>query len=356
MRNKEEIKEILGYLQKENKNLQLNEEAILAEYQKKDDHQSLAVKILSVFGGILASFAFIGFLLIAGLYDSKEGLAIFGSISIVGGIVISKIYDKIIIDTFSVSAYIIGFILLAMGLIQMEITENSVSFIFMIIAAISLCIARSYILTFISVLIISGAVLTLIISNEAFEFIHLYTSILAVILTVFFLKEAKIININTVLSKLYNPIRIALIFSFLAGLAILGHKEFIDLSQVYIWVSSIFIILAILYVLSHLFKILHIIKNSHKISIYALSIIVLLPTVLSPSISGAILIILLSFLVNYKTSLVIGIAAFIYFVSQYYYDLHFTLLTKSILLFSSGVLFLGLYLLTNKKLTSNDKV
>jgi len=94
----------------------------------------------------------------------------------------------------------------------------------------------------------------------------------------------------------------------------------------------------------------------YKSGIYALSILLLLPTVLSPAISGAILIILLSFLVNYKTSLVIGIAAFIYFVSQYYYDLHFTLLTKSILLFSSGILFLGLYLLTHKKLTSNEKI
>ena len=46
----------------------------------------------------------------------------------------------------------------------------------------------------------------------------------------------------------------------------------------------------------------------------------------------------------------------IYFISQYYYDLNFTLLTKSILLFSSGVLFLLLYLFTHKNLTQNEKI
>lgn len=356
MRNKEEIKEMLDSFQTENKEIQFNEEAIVAEYQKNDDHQSLAVKILSVFGGILASIAFIGFLLIAGLYDSENGLIIFGSVSIIGGVFISKIYDKIIIDTFSVSAYIIGFVLLGIGLFKMKMEENTVSLIFMLIAAASLLIVRSYILTFISVLIINGAILTLITSNEIFEFIHIYTSVLAIVLTLFFLKEAKIISLHSVFSKLYNPVRIALVFSLLAGLTMLGHREFIDLSSKYIWASSIFIILSILFVLSYLFQVLNITKVQHKAGIYVLSILLLLPTVLSPAISGAILIILLSFLVNYKTSLVIGIAAFIYFVSQYYYDLHFTLLTKSILLFSSGILFLGLYLLTHKKLTSNEKV
>ena len=60
--------------------------------------------------------------------------------------------------------------------------------------------------------------------------------------------------------------------------------------------------------------------------------------------------------VNYKTGLVIGIISFIYFISQYYYDLNFTLLTKSIILFSSGIVFILFYLFTNKKLNTNEKI
>lgn len=171
-------------------------------------------------------------------------------------------------------------------------------------------------------------------------------------------KEAKIITTNKILSKLYNPVRIGLIFSFVAGLAFLGKKGlgFFPISPNYIWLSSVIIIPVIIYLISLLFNILNITKIQHKTVIYIFAVLAFLPTVFSPAISGAILIILLSFFVNYKTGLVLGIIAFIYFISQYYYDLNFTLLTKSILLFSSGVIFIALYLFTHKKLTTNEKI
>ncbi|NML68231.1 DUF4401 domain-containing protein [Chryseobacterium sp. RP-3-3] len=356
MRNREEIKEMLDYFRTpENKELKFDEEAIFVAYEKRDDHQSLAVKILSVFGGILASLAFLGFLFITGLYDSTSGLLISGMLLIIGGMFINTMYNTIIFDTVSVSSHTIGLVLLALGLFKMEMTENTVSLICILIAAVSLVIVRSYIIAFISVLIISGGIITLIASNHNFDLIHLYTSLLAIMVTAVFLKEAKIISLHPAFSKLYDPVRIGLIFSFLAGLIFLGN-DFIEISGDYLWISSVVIILTIMYVLSRLFEVLNISQTTQKAGIYIVIVALLLPTILSPAISGAILIILLSFLVNYKTSLAIGIMAFIYFVSRYYYDLHFTLLTKSILLFSSGILFLGLYLLTRKKLTSNEKV
>lgn len=356
MRNKEEIKEMLDYFRtSENKDLKFDEAAIFAAYEKRDDHQSLAVKILSVFGGILASLAFLGFLFLVGLYESTSGLLILGILAIIAGIFLNKANDKIIIDTLSISSYIIGFVVLAAGLFKMEMTENTVSLICILIAAVSLVIVRSYIIAFISVLIISAGIITLIASNNNFDLIHLYTSLLAIAVTAVFLKEAKIISLSPAFSKLYEPVRIGLIFSFLAGLIFLGN-DFIEVSRDYLWISSVVIILTIMYVLSRLFEVLTISQTIQKAGIYIVTMALLLPTLLSPAISGAILIILLSFLVNYKTSLAIGIMAFIYFVSRYYYDLHFTLLTKSILLFSSGILFLGLYLLTRKKLTSNEKI
>lgn len=357
MRNKEEIKEILDYFQTiDHKELKFDEKAILAAYQKNDDHQSLAIKILSIFGGISAGIVFLAALFITGIYDSNSGLVTFGILAIIAGIFINTIYHKIIIDTISISSYIIGFILLGVGLLNQKISENTVCFLFILISIISLMTVRSYIISFISILIINGAILALLFSDNNFDGIQIYTSILAIIVTAVFLKEAKIISMHPAFSKLYNPVRIGLIFSFLAGLVLLGKSDVSDISRNYLWISSIVIILNILYVLSYLFEVLNISQTKQKVAIYIISLAILLSTLLSPAISGAILIILLSFLVNYKTSLVIGIIAFIYFVSQYYYDLHFTLLTKSILLFSSGILFLGLCLLTHKKLTSNEKV
>ncbi len=357
MSNKENINELLDYLQTtENKVVQFNEEAIITAYQKNNDNQSLAIKILSVFGGVLASLAFLGFLFIAGLYNSDLGLLIFGILFITGALWINSAYDKIIIDTVSVSSFIIGFILFGFGLGKLQMTENVISIIFIFIALLSLSIVQNYILSFIAVLIINGSILALIITNKGYDLIHIYVSALALIVTYVFRKEAKIITGSKALSKLYNSLRVGLIFSFLSGLVILGKKGMLPLSPNYIWLSSVIILAVIIYLLSNIFEILDITKIQHKVGVYTFSILLLLSTALSPAISGAILIILLSFFVNYKTGLAIGIIAFIYFVSQYYYDLNFTLLTKSILLFLSGVLFIGLYLFTHKKLTSNEKV
>lgn len=357
MRTKENIKELMDYFQSTEENLvKFDEEAIISAYQKNNDTQSLSIKILSVFGGLLASLAFLGFLSIAGLFNSDMGLLVFGVIFIAGSIWINKKYDRIIIDTLSVSSFIIGFVLFGFGLSQFQINEDIICIVFIIMAFSSLSMVQNYILSFVSILIINGSILTLIIANTAYNLIHFHVSVLALTIVFFFLKEAKLISISRTFSKLYNPVRIGLIFSLLSGLFCLGKRGILPVSADYIWISSIIIILSIIYLISTLFNLLQISESRHKICIYSFTLLALVPTALSPAISGAILIILLSFMVNYKTGLTIGIISFIYFISQYYYDLNFTLLTKSILLFLSGILFIGLYLFIHKKRTSNEKV
>ena len=354
MRDKEEIKELLDHLQTtEGEGLTFDEDAIAAACLKNDG-QSLPIKILSVFGGILSSCAFLGFLFITGLFDSETGLLILGAICTAAAIWIDKTYDKIIMDTLSVSSYIIGFILLGFAFGETHMSGDSICCVFIVIALVSLVIAHGYVLSFISVMIINGSILTLIIMNDVGELIHIYVAALAFTISYFFLKEARIITTNRGLSNLYNPIRIGLVFSFLSGLIFLSIRDLIDMPLNYIWLSSIVIIAAIIYLMPVLFRMLHITGNQYKAGVYVLSLLILLPTALSPAISGAILIMLLSFRVNYKTGLALGVIAFICFVSQYYYDLHFTLLTKSILLFSSGVFFMVLYLFIHTKSKSDE--
>ena len=334
-----------------------NEKAILNEYQIQGENKSsLAIKVLSIFGGFLATLAFLGFLEITGLYDSEFGLLIFGIGFIISAIWLNKEYDKLIIDTFSISIYVSGFALFAFGLSEMKVDEDITAMLIGIIALSSLFITQNYILSFISVLAISGSFLTLIISNELYGLIHLYIAVCTLLLTYLFLNEAKIISLNRKLSKLYNPIRIGLVISLLFGLVTIGKRHLIPISQNYIWLSSIVMIFVIIYLVYIISKINEIESLKSKILIYSLSSLILISTIFSPAISGAIIIVLLSFLVNYKTGLVIGIISFIYFISQYYYDLNFTLLTKSIILFSSGIVFLLFYLFTTKTLNTNEKI
>jgi hypothetical protein len=277
--------------------------------------------------------------LFAGVYDSETGLLALGTLFIAAAVLINKIYDKIIIDTLSVSSFIIGFILFGLGFVGQTADENGLFVALIIIALVSLCIVRNFILSFISVLIISGSILALILSNRAYDVITVYVSVLALITTWFFISEAKIITACKSLSELYNPVRTGLIFSFIAGLIILAAGKYISISQNFNYISSLIIIAAIVYLVSILLKM----NIKTKLIICVLTVLVLM--VLSPAISGSILIILLSFRVNYKTGLVLGLILLIYSVSQYYYDLNLTLLIKSILMMSSGILFIALYLL-----------
>jgi len=228
--------------------------------------------------------------------------------------------------------------------------------LFIIIAFCALVFVQTHIPSFVCVLIISGSILTLILTNHQHYLLSVYVAIMALAMTYFFLNEATIITSGKVLPKLYNPIRTGLVFSFLAGLVLAGTGGFVPVYFYYSWLSAIIIIAAVVYVVTTLFKVLNIFNLQHKILIGVFTVLVLLPTVSSPAISGAILIILLSFFIKDKTGLVLGIMAFIYFISRFYYDLNITLLTKSILLFSSGILFIIIYLFTHKKWITNEKI
>ncbi|MEN8139197.1 MAG: DUF4401 domain-containing protein [Bacteroidota bacterium] len=358
MDKQEYIKEIIAKIQlSDNTEFKYDELSIVKEYRQQEENKSsLAIKVLSVFGGLLATLAFMGFLLIAGLYDSKFGLIFFGVVFIVASILLNKAYDKIIIDTLSVSTYVIAYALLAFGMDQYDIDDNIILLLFVAIAAFTLYLIQSYILSFISILITSGSLMGLIIENDAYNLIHLYIAATAFLLIYFMLNEAKIIASYKKLSKMYNPIRVGFIFSLIYGLGIISIKDLFNISQDYIWLSSIVMFSAIMYLVYRILDILGIKSANNKTLVYITSALVLIPTVFSPSISGAILIVLLSFLINYKTGFVIGIISFVYFLSQYYYDLNYTLLTKSIILFSSGTVFIMFYLFTVKKLVGDEKL
>jgi uncharacterized membrane protein len=351
-------KELLDDLQaREGSHFIYDEAAILEAYNKAGDNQSsLAIKVLSIIGGYLATSTFLGFFAIAGFFESEIVLIALGSTCIVAAIWLNKKYDKLVIDTFSISLYVIGLALLAFGLFGLKVNENIITILIALIAFIALVITQNFILSFISAITISGSFLVLIFSNDQYEFIHVYVGISTLILTYFFLNEAKIIASSKKLSRLYDPLRMAMVVSLLFGLIAIGKRHLIPISQNHIWISSIVMILVIMYLVYKIIRINEIESRKNKIPIYLLTVLVLLSTVGAPAISGALVIILLCFLVNYKTGLALGIIALIYFVSQFYYDLSFSLLSKSIMLFVSGIMFLLFYLFTTKIRQSHDKL
>lgn len=365
MRNLQELNEFLKQNQiVQDATLELEESRIEEAYHNKKEQASFGIKLLSILGGIFGSYMFVLFTYALGLADSDLGMLILGSVCLLGAILINNKFSKIIYDTFSACFLIIGFSSINLGLTNL-ISTNSNLLVLMLLALFSWYFSRNYMMSFISVLTINLGVFLLIVINEEGRLLGIYVPILAIGFTYLMLNEAKLIRRSAFLSARYNPLKTGLLFCLTIGLCMLSTMELLDTLFYmgksggvlnYKWFASAINIFLVLYFLSRLFKLLEVTDFKYKLLLYTLSSLVLLLSIVSPAISGTILILLLSFMSQYRTGFVLGVLGFIFFLSKFYYDLDFSLLTKSILLFSSGIIFLALYFLTSKKLSTYEKV
>jgi hypothetical protein len=358
------ISELINqFKESEGESFEINEQAIIAEtVEQAANKTTLAITVLSILGGFFATLSFLGFLAIAGLYDSEAAVMIFGMLFVAGSLALNKSYNKPIIDTICVSAFAIGFCMVAFAMEQMHIDENMICLALMFAAAGVLAINQSFLLSLLSFGIVFGGVgVFLSLNNTFYLSAHFYLLFLTIILTVVSLHEALLITRLRKFSKLYQPLYLSLVCCFIATAFIISVERLsytLDVPQPnYSWLSSSAIIIGIVYTVSKIILLYPVKDNMvQKLLIYAGVVIILLPTFYAPAISGGLLIILISYLVNNKITLVAGILSFIYAISHYYYNLEYTLLTKSILLFVSGMLFLLAYVVFISKIKSDEKI
>ena len=324
------------------------EELILEAYNKNEKlGSSLMIKILSVIGGLFATSAFSSFLALAGIYESEFGMVFTGAILVLASVLLNKKSEHIITDTFSVTSYIVGLSLFLFGMSWLG--ETSLAILALLVGFSTLYLTQHYILSFIATLVISASLFfNLIILNESYSVIHIYNTLIAIAMSFVFLFESNIITRSKKLSKLYNPVRIGLIISFLFGLGVLRTRYLFDYEINYTWFYSVVLFVILILIVNKILNKLEVTAQRIQIFAYLISASIFVLTAFSPSILGAVLLILLSFYVNYRTGFILGLITLIFSVFQYYYDLNFTLLTKSILLICSGVLFLALYFLISK--------
>lgn len=357
MKKEEQLKEWIKQLQEsEGQSFEIQEEKIIETYKEGMEKQSFAIRLLSILGGGIASFLLLAFIMSFSLKHSDIGMLITGGLSIVFAIYMSKIPYRKTQETISVSVFLIGLFLIYLGVEGVFIKENSIYLLFILIAFACLFLTQQYLLSFISVLVIHLGVLLLILTNNTEDFLNLYVCLLAFGYSYLLLNEAKIIKRRIAFSKLFHPIKTASLIFLIIGLGFLANQSRLPLHSTYVLLSSAVLVLLILFLLPTIFKLWGVEKKKDKVLSYVLCVLVLVPTALSPAITGAILILLLSYHVNYKTGFVLGILAGVYFIGQFYYDLSLSLWTKSLLLFSSGVFFLLLFLFTNKRLYADEKV
>lgn len=334
----------------------MDREKILDRYQREPGETSgFAIKLLSVLGGILATAAFAAFLGFLDVFGSRVAALVLGVLLVSGPLGLQGIFRTLVLDTLGISLYILGMILIVFGLGEFHLHGNYIALVVIGLAVATLLLSRNYLLSFISVLILAADFLYLILQNELPELMHVYVMFFALALAHCMLKEARYLSAPPFVSRLHGPLRIGLLLALLIGLTNIGIIGLAPLERERLWISALAPLAVLLLMFPSILKILGTTKRGRTIA-YILGVTALLPTLFAPALAGALMIVVLSFMVNYRTGLVLGILALAYFVIQYYYDLNLSLLVKSILLFTSGILFVLFHLFFTKRTKAHEEV
>ncbi|MVZ63098.1 DUF4401 domain-containing protein [Sphingobacterium humi] len=333
----------------------LDNEGLALDLQEQAKQKSLPIKILSIFGGLISSASFVGFLFMVGFFENRSLYLPYSALFLGLAILISLKFKHILLDTICVSCLCVSYILLLFSFEEMRLSGLWSSLLIFILSTLILWIMRNNILTFILTLIICVSFFFFWKELGDFTLAQFFPPLLGILLCGAYLQEGKIIAWRNHWSNRYHAIRSALSFSYLGGLLYFTTTEQAEFMHPLNWVVSLLYMGLIGFVLARVLQILKLENKTLVIAIYLLTFASLAPTIFYPAIAGSLFLILLSFMVNYRTGFVLGLASLIYAVSRFYYDLDYSLLTKSIMLMASGGLFLILYFINRQKAPAHEK-
>ncbi len=324
----------------------------LSNYQDSTIATSIPwyVRLVTIVGALFASVLFVGFLAISQLITSETGLIVIGTILIILGVVMAfKAIDNPLTEPFIVAMSFLGQILFASGFYMQSHSMKSLCVVGIFIEITLFIYFRNQVQRFFSVILIFIAVLGLLWNTDLFEVTHLIIGIAGVCLILCFHFESRIITMGNKFSSFFGPTTFGLVFVlFVLTILCINNKWFnVDITRW--WISSL-ILFGCIAVL--IWTYLH--KESHMsplktIVIIACFALLLSPTAQTPGVSVGILILLLGFKNSCKQLLILGVIFFALFITAYYYSMQVSLLFKSYIMFSTGILFIISYIILRKR-------
>jgi len=312
-------------------------------------YQGMGIKLLAIAGGLLGSLFILGWIF-AFLVDFAAASVIIGIITLVVAIVVDKRAESTLLDTACIGAYLAACAMIGFGVNKAFESDNVTTLVILIIAMIVPFFTTGYMLNFIAVLTFNGSLFSLVNINNTFDLIHVLLVVIALVYTLFSLYETKLLASDREINLVYNSWRNALLCSFLALLAYIAVDKLMGKHIRYEWISSAAITGIYLFFLNKVTAYLEIEEKKNRILIYSGSLLIMLMAVFSPAICGALLILLISFHTGHRLGLILGIIALVYFTGQFYYNLHYTLLVKSMIMFGTGIMFLTAWMILKKTL------
>lgn len=341
---KDRLQSLLDAQQAQDPGFTYQSDALWAAFERTHrTPEPLPLRVLSLFGGLLATGLLSSFLATTGLMDSGWGQLLMGLLFLATSLYLDHRLGSLLLDTFSVGLLATGAGLIGTGLAVLTMSVNGVLLAGLLLAKLYVLGRPRPLNTFLAVLQAQACVLGLIIYNKLPELLHLYLALGMSAYLLSCLYEGRALRLLRPFGTHLGAVRAALLccLLFVLGLLSIGFVR-MEIKLPWVWVSSLVCIPLVLWLL---WKVLGLLKAPIRTAAWVLplALIVLLLSWPAPGVGGAAAILLGSFYARYRLGIVLGLLGLAYFLGQYYYDLQFTLLVKSGLLFASGLLLLGGY-------------
>ena len=307
-------------------------------------YMSVFLAIAGVLTAILGCLFFGSFV---GIFLSNADEIVFGVLGLVifsVAIVFRRKSDSQYLQHLLNTMIIVGGILAGFGFgIEIRVFDGIV-FLLIALSLVVLIFVRDRILEFLS----AAAIITLI----GMELYHLKLPMIESIILILSTVAGLILLIQPIGKRLFNAAGTA----FLMAPAILGISlvhanrwdSVADSSRFSDdWLARLIAIIVLLGGVAYL-------NRGEFKDGFKLPLIVLIPLVLATAFvplggASALLLMLAGYILGSKSLAMIGTLLQIYFLTMFYYDLSLDLLTKSIILFVSGLIFLGVWMFIHRK-------
>lgn len=314
---------------------------------------NLTIQVVSIIGGILTAIFFLGFLALASIIRSEESSLIIGCLLIVATLTISRLVVRPFLDAMNITFYIAGCILFTFGI---SANVNILFCSLLVISILTFFLTKGFILPFLSVILFNISLFGEI-AHLLSSWYPLQVAIVPLVAAFLFtnLFETKLLARLQGNTSKYKPFHTGLFISCIVALS--GSSIDFLTTGINEWIISVFLWIGLLIMIQRIMRVMGDTNNLMKqIGIYGLSILICLPTVFAPYLSGSLLLILICFHFGYKAECGASLLLFIYAISKYYYDLNMTLLVKSITLFFIGIAFIVAWYYFTQKRTKHEKI
>ena len=251
----------------------------------------------------------------------------------------------------NITLYIAGCALIAYGLNK---STNALFIALAITGIFTFFLSKGFILPFLSVILFIISFLgELAYLSSSIQLLQIaVVPVLAVFLFTNLYERNILTGLKENLVSKYTPFHSGLFVSCICLLAGLSVNYGIPAPY---WLLSIFIWIGILLIIQRIMPVMEVTNPVSQIGIGILCILICLPTMFAPYLSGSLLLILICFHYGYKAECAAALLLFIYAVSKYYYDLNLSLLVKSITLFFTGIIFMIAWYYFTQKRTKHEK-